>query len=79
MYSGAGRNTKRNSKCQAQDAKADSLEASQEWGPPALGETTTRDYQVQVYLKPVSSDYLPSMSSIYTLMLSSAEFQILVF
>ena len=43
MYSGAGRNTKRNSKCQAQDAKADSLEASQEWGPPALGETTTRD------------------------------------
>ena len=65
---------------QAQDAKADSLEASQEWGPPALGETTTRDYQVQVYLKPVSSDYIYHLClPFYTLMLSSAEFQILVF
>ena len=73
---------------QAQDAEADSLEASQEWDPPALGETTTRDYQVQVYLKPVSSDdetmiiclsTIYFTSSIYTLMLSSAKFQILVF
>lgn len=28
---------------QAQDAEAGSLEASQEWDPLVLGETTTRD------------------------------------
>ena len=27
----------------------DSLEASQQWDPASLGETTTRGYQVQVY------------------------------
>ena len=51
----------------------DSLEASQQWDPASLGETTTRDYQVQVYFiyKTVSCDdetmiiyfstYLPSI------------------